>query len=226
MTARSFMLCYITDRRGLGGRPLPPAIQAAVDAGIDVIQIREKDLETRPLLELAQAAVTLACGSGSRVVVNDRLDVALAAGAGGVHLSGQSMPAEEVRTAVPPGFWIGVSCHSPEDVWAAEEAGADYALLGPIFETESKRLYGPPLGLSVLERAARGVRRMPVLGLGGITVERAAECMAAGAAGIAGISIFQQCDSLPERVKALRRELAAGTRGPSGSSERDNQESR
>jgi len=221
MTARSFMLCYITDRQGLGGSPLLTAIQPAIDSGIDLIQIREKDLETRPLLELARAAVALARGSGSLVVVNDRLDVALATSAHGVHLGGRSMTAEAVRTAVPPDFWIGVSCHSAEDVWAAEKAGAGYALLGPIFETTSKRIYGPPLGLNVLERAARGVRRMPVLALGGITVERAAECMAAGAAGIAGISIFQQCASLRERVRALRRELAAETRRPNGLSERE-----
>jgi thiamine-phosphate pyrophosphorylase len=159
-------------------------------------------------------------------VINDRLDVALATSAGGVHLGGQSMPAEAVRHAVPPDFWIGVSCHSAEDVWAAEHAGADYALLGPIFETESKRIYGPPLGLNVLERAARAVRRMPVLALGGITVERAADCMAAGAAGIAGISIFQQCDSLPERVRALRREVVGGVRRPKRFCEGDNQKSR
>jgi thiamine-phosphate pyrophosphorylase len=205
------MLSYITDRRNLGGRPLLFTIQAAIRSGIDLIQIREKDLDTRSWLELVQSAAALACPSGSRVVVNDRLDVARATGARGVHLSGQSMPAEAVRRAVPPDFWIGVSCHSAEEVWVAESAGADYALLGPIFGTESKRIYGPPLGLGVLERAARGARRLPVLALGGITVERAAECIAAGAAGIAGISIFQQGDSLVERVQALRAVAATSS---------------
>lgn len=204
MTARSLKLCYITDRLALGKRPLSATIQSAVGAGIDAIQIREKDLDTRPLLELVQGAVASARGSAARVIVNDRLDVALGAGAQGVHLGGQAMPAGTVRAAVPVDFWIGVSCHSAEDVWAAEHAGADYALLGPVFETPSKLGYGPPLGLAVLERAVRRARRMPVLALGGITVERARECLAAGAAGIAGISIFQRCDSMAERVKALR----------------------
>lgn len=204
MTAPSFKLCYITDRLSLGIGPLTATIESAVRAGIDIIQIREKDLDTRPLLELVQAAVAVARGSATRVMVNDRLDVALAAGADGVHLGAQSMPAGHVRPVVAPGFWTGISCHSAEDVWAAEQAAADYVLLGPIFETPSKLRYGLPLGLGELERALRGVKRVPVLALGGITVDRAAECLAAGAAGVAGISIFQQCDSLGERVKALR----------------------
>ncbi len=207
MNAPSFRLCYITDRLALGSRPLLPSIQAAIDAGIDMIQIREKGLDTRPLLELVQRATASTRGSATRVIVNDRLDVAMTAGADGVHLGNESMRAQSARMVVPPDFWVGVSCHSAEDVWAAEQAGADYALLGPIFETPSKLRYGPPLGLDVLMQAVRGVRRMPVIALGGITVERAAECLAAGAAGIAGISIFQQCDSLLERVSTLRREL-------------------
>lgn len=204
MTAPSFKLCYITDRLSLGSRSLPATIQSAITAGIDLIQIREKDLDTRPLLELVEAAVAVAQGSATRVIVNDRLDVALAAGAHGLHLGGQSMPAGQVRAAVPPDFQVGVSCHSAEDVWAAEQAGADYALLGPIFETPSKLRYGPPLGLDTLKQALRRVQRMPVLALGGVTLDRAAPCLAAGAAGIAGISIFQQPDSLAERVAALR----------------------
>ncbi len=204
MTPRPFSVCYITDRRALGDRPLLAIIEEATRAGIDLVQIREKDLGTRALLELVQNAAAIARGSSTRVIVNDRLDVALAGGAGGVHLGGQSMPAARIRTAVPPDFSVGVSCHSAEDVRAAEETGADYALLGPIFETASKLRYGPPLGLEVLEQAVRGTRRMPVLALGGITVERTAPCLAAGAAGIAGISIFQGCDSLADRVKALR----------------------
>ncbi|HEV2424833.1 MAG TPA: thiamine phosphate synthase [Terriglobia bacterium] len=204
MSARSFKLCYITDRLTLGSRPLAGTIQSAISAGIDLIQIREKDLDTRPLFELAQAAAASVPGTATHVLVNDRLDVALTAGAHGVHLAGQSMPVEHVRAVVPPGFQVGVSCHSVEGVRASERAGADYALLGPIFETASKLRYGPPLGLAVLERAARQVRRMPVLALGGINVERVPACLAAGAAGVAGISIFQQCDSLEERVSALR----------------------
>jgi thiamine-phosphate pyrophosphorylase len=203
-------LCYITHRLALGQRPLLAVMQAAVKAGVDLIQIREKDLGTRALLAWAEAAIACARGCATRVVINDRLDVALAAGAHGVHLGSRSMPATSVRAAVSPHFCIGVSCHSAEEVWNAENAGADYALLGPVFETESKLRYGPPLGVHVLRRAVQGTRRLPLLALGGITVERVRECMAAGAAGVAGISIFQQCESLAERVRALRQELGDG----------------
>jgi thiamine-phosphate pyrophosphorylase len=201
-------LCYITDRLALGDRPLLSVVRAAVGAGIDLVQIREKDLGTRALLGLADPVLELARGSATRIVINDRLDVALAVGAHGVHLGSQSLPAAKVRPATPPDFEVGVSCHSAEEVWAAEESGADYALLGPIFPTASKQRYGPPLGVHVLRRAVGGSDGIPVLALGGITVERARECMDAGAGGIAGISIFQQCDSLAERLAAVRRELA------------------
>jgi thiamine-phosphate pyrophosphorylase len=219
MTPSQPMLCYITDRRALASGDVLPVILSAIEAGVDLIQIREKDLSTRDLLRLVDTAVHglresatrvgQLTGTPTRVVVNDRLDVALVAGAGGVHLGGQSMPAEAVRAAAPASadFWIGVSCHSAEDAAAAEAAGADYALLGPIFETASKLDYGPPLGLGPLERAARHTR-IPVLALGGITPERVRPCLEAGAAGIAGISIFQECSSLAERVLELRRELA------------------
>lgn len=214
------MLCYITDRHAVASGHLLPLILAAIEAGVDLIQIREKDLGTRDLLRLAQAAVegvrhgamraAASTGGPTRVIVNDRLDLALAAEAGGIHLGGQSMPAEAVRAAVPADedFWIGVSCHSHEDVAAADAADADYVLLGPIFETASKLPYGPALGLGALERAARQAH-IPVLALGGITLQRVRPCLEAGAAGIAGISIFQQCASLPERVLELRSLLGA-----------------
>lgn len=205
-------LCYITDRHAVPSDDVLSVIIAAIEAGVDLIQIRERDLGTRELLWLVGAAVEgIRSDSGkpltavTRVVVNDRLDVALAAGAHGVHLGGQSLPVETVRTAVPAGkdFVVGVSCHSQEDVTAAEAAGAEYAILGPIFETASKLRYGPPLGLGVLERAASQAH-IPVLALGGVTPQRVQPCIAAGAAGIAGVSIFQQCPSLPERVRELR----------------------
>jgi len=201
-----FRLCYITDRHALEPRPLPPLIGEAVQAGIDLIQIREKDLPTRELLQLAESAVAAAKGSGTRIVVNDRLDIALAGGADGVHLGTQSIPAQAVRNIVPEGFLIGVSCHSRQDVLAAEAAGADYVVLGPIFETPSKSAYGPPLGLDVLRETAAAVN-IAVLALGGISVERVRACLAAGAAGIAGIRIFQDRPSLGARVRELRAQF-------------------
>jgi thiamine-phosphate pyrophosphorylase len=199
-------LCYITDRRALEPKPLLPWIREAVRAGVDMVQIREKDLPTRDLLGLVMEAVDAARGTATRLVVNDRLDVALAAGAAGVHLGTQSLPARVVRELVPRDFLVGVSCHSLEETLSAEAGGADYVLLGPIFETPSKLPYGPPLGLAKLREVAAQVK-MPVLALGGITVERVRACLEAGAAGIAGIALFQNCDSLAARVRELRAEF-------------------
>ena len=201
-----FRLCYITDRLALGPAPLLGLVRKAIEAGVDLIQIREKDLATRPLMDLARAAVESARGAGTRVLVNDRLDVGLAVGAAGVHLGTQSIPPRAVRQRVPEGFLVGVSCHSVEDVIEAESAGADYTLLGPIFATPSKLRYGAPLGLDKLREAAGRVK-VPVLALGGITVDRVKPCLEAGAAGVAGISIFQTCDSLEERVRDLRAQF-------------------
>jgi len=194
---------YITDRHWLKPKPLLSCINEAVQARIDFIQVREKDLATRPLLELTHSAVESARGSSTRILVNDRLDVALAAGAGGVHLGSHSMPARAVRSIVPAGFLIGVSCHSVQDTVEAEAAGADYILLGPIFATPSKAAFGPPLGLAALEQAVPQVS-IPIFALGGIDIEKAKSCLNAGARGVAGISIFQNCDSLVELVRELK----------------------
>jgi thiamine-phosphate pyrophosphorylase len=182
-----------------------PRIQKAIRAGIDLLQIREKDLPTRELLALVSAAVAEAGrreGAGSRVVVNDRLDVALAAAAHGVHLGTHSLPAGVVRRLVSGEFLVGVSCHSLQEALAAESAGADYLLLGPIFETPAKLVFGPPLGLEKLREVTSRVS-VPILALGGITPERVQACREAGATGIAGIRIFQECDSLEACVEEL-----------------------
>jgi thiamine-phosphate pyrophosphorylase len=206
-----FTFCYITDRHGLPDRALPRVLREGIEAGLDMIQIRENDLGTRPLLNLVEGAVAHARGTRTQIVANDRLDVALAAGAAGVHLGTRSLPAQHVRPLVPAGFLVGVSCHSVQDVLDAESAGADYVLLGPIFETPSKRAYGPPLGLRVLgEAATRAV--IPIYALGGITVGRAAECIATGATGIGGIRIFQGVASIRERLAEIRAQLTSRTR--------------
>ena len=202
-----FQICYITDRHALEPAPLPPRIQEAVRAGVDLVQIREKDLETRALVELVNEAVESARGSRSRIVVNDRLDIALALGVDGVHLGTLSIPAKAVRAHVPANFLIGVSCHTLEEALDAESAGASYAVFGPVFETPSKLRYGPPLGLEKLREVAAQVR-IPILALGGITVERVKACLGAGAAGIAGIRIFQDCKSIEVRVRELRAQFA------------------
>jgi thiamine-phosphate pyrophosphorylase len=143
---------------------------------------------------------------GGRVVVNDRVDVALAGGADGAHLGAHSMPVQVVRRIAPRPFLIGVSCHSLGEAMAAESGGADYLVLGPVFETPSKLGYGPPLGLEKLRNVTSQIK-IPVLALGGITVERLRPCLEAGASGIAGIRIFQDCESVQERVRELRAQL-------------------
>ena len=218
---KSFLLCYITDRQQLRSVSLAAVIRETLRAGVDMVQIREKDLASRELIALVEEALSAARESGkgfeerasgpvshehparATVLVNDRLDVALAAGAHGVHLGTRSMPVQVVRRIAPPPFVLGVSCHSLSEAMAAESGGADYLVLGPVFETPSKLRYGPPLGLETLREIAAQIT-IPALALGGITVERVRPCLEAGAGGIAGIRIFQDCDSVQERVRELR----------------------
>jgi thiamine-phosphate pyrophosphorylase len=178
---------YITDRAQLPEGTLLENIARRLAEGIEMIQLRERDLPARQLHALVAAVLHLPNPHGTRILVNDRADIALSAGATGVHLRGNSAAASRIRTIAPAAFLIGVSCHSVEEVRRAADEGATFAVLAPIFATPGK---GSPLGLAQLAEAARALR-IPVLALGGITADRIPQCLDAGASGIAGISLFQ-----------------------------------
>lgn len=208
------ILCYVTDRRTLAPHldtttqlaALAERVGSAIAAGVDWIQLREKDLTARQLAQLAAEAVRAAQNTSAKILVNDRLDVALAAGAAGVHLGSQSIPLTAVaaqRSRLPEGFLVGASCHSLAEAETAARAGADYVIFGPVFATPSKAAFGPPQGLEKLAEVCARVR-VPVLAIGGVTAGNAADCLRAGAAGIAAIRLFQESENLPELLRLLR----------------------
>jgi thiamine-phosphate pyrophosphorylase len=249
------ILCYVTDRKSLDRkisskenfgianlsddlRDLLSHIRSARAAGMDWIQLREKDLSGRNYSSLARAAIERISSSqsvsssgpsgqvrnSSRILINDRLDVAIAEQADGIHLGGNSLPIKEVRRWLlrqfgqteqsdklaegikkleAEKFLAGVSCHSLESAQHAAADGADYIFLGPIFATPSKAAYGAPQGLDRLKRVCDSLS-IPVLAIGGITRENAASCITAGAAGIAAIGLFQQSGNLADLVSELR----------------------
>lgn len=188
---------------------LRAAIQSAAAAGAAWIQIREKDLEARALAELVRQAVEDTRMTGARILVNDRLDVALAANAAGIHLGEKSLPLEAVvnwrRSSGRTDFQIGVSCHSLNAARPAERGGADYIFFGPVFATPSKAAFGPPQGLERLREVCAAVE-IPVLAIGGVNFENARACLDAGAAGVAAIRLFQDAgnaDDLAARLRAV-----------------------
>jgi thiamine-phosphate pyrophosphorylase len=215
------IVCYVTDRKSLNPAMAQARtsqilgnIRRAVEAGVDWVQIREKDLPARELLELARQAVRMAAARGggnpgrARVIINDRLDVALAAGAHGVHLGHESLaPGDVMRWCragnAPTEFAIGVSCHSLDEARKAESVKPDYIFLGPIFETPSKLQFGAPQGLVKLAEVCRAMPNMMVVAIGGVNAENAASCIQAGASGIAAIRMFQDSNRSTEINKAV-----------------------
>ncbi len=199
------VLCLVSDGTKAGGRTLVRLITDAASAGVDLVQIRECGLDDRALLSLTREAMTAVRGSGARVVVNDRLDVALAAGAAGVHLRGDSIPPSRARALAGAGFIIGRSVHNEDEAAAIEaEGGCDYLLFGTVFPTSSKPPGHHAAGLPALRSVCARVR-IPVLAIGGISVERAARVAAAGAAGVAAISLFYESEDLRATVRAVRQ---------------------
>lgn len=213
------IFCYITDRSQFPGpesarrKRLLQKIAEAARAGVDFIQLREKDLSGRDLEELARVAMRVLLTTRpspltTRLLINSRTDVALAAGAHGVHLRADDLPVPEIRATVrrvarhsplaTHPFLIGVSCHTVAEVARAAANRADFALFGPVFEKEGKKARR---GLELLRRACR--ERIPILALGGVTLANARACREAGARGIAAIRLFQQND-IADVVRKLK----------------------
>lgn len=215
------IFCYVTDRKSLlrtsagvsqqdSLGALLNSITTAATAGVHWIQIREKDLSGKDCSSLVRAALSFAKSSHSsvRILVNDRLDVAIAERAAGVHLGENCLRVSEAKRLLLSAqdfvadFTVGVSCHSLAAATSAAAAGADYIFFGPVFPTPSKASYGPAQGVSRLSEICRAVS-VPVLAIGGITAENAADCLRAGASGIAAIRLFQDVRDLPAVVQRL-----------------------
>jgi thiamine-phosphate pyrophosphorylase len=200
----TFDLLAISDRSSLGEVSFEEWLRRLTAAGVGAVQIREKDLNDRDLYELTLGArATLA--PPAVLLVNGRMDVALAAGADGCHLPADGVPLAALRRRFGAQVLLGRSTHHVEEVERAAREGADYVTFGPVYDTPSKAQYGPPRGLEELARAAKA--GIPVYALGGVMLSRFAEVAAAGAAGVAGIRLFQEPE-LFEAAEAARRHFS------------------
>ena len=201
MDQLGFRLYLITDRAA-STRPPLEVVEECLGAGLRAVQLREKDLEVRALLALAEPLREATRRHGARLLINDRADVALAVGADGVQRTHTSLPVAALRGITPPGFLIGASAHSTAEAREAATEGADFVVFGPVYDTPSKRRYGPPQGLAALEAAAVATPR-PLLAVGGITPERVREVRAAGAAGVAVIGAVYGAAQPADATKAF-----------------------
>ena len=211
----------MTSRKNLTGAEPAQNVQAkirlAIRAGADWVQVREKDMTGGPLLALTRAAIetarreaTQSAGArAAQIIVNDRLDVAIASGAAGVHLGRESLPVSAVSTwrragNLPAVFSIGASCHSVGEAADAEAAGADYIFFGPVFESPEKLRFGSPQGLDKLSEVCTGVK-IPVIAIGGVDAQNGESCLRAGAAGMAAIRLFQEASNEGELREFVAR---------------------
>jgi len=186
------------------GKNILELVEAAVAARVPLFQIREKQLSGRALYELTTRALEITRGTETRLLINDRSDIASAAGASGVHLTTQSLPASVVRNIYGPEFLIGVSTHSREEALAAQAGGADFIVFGPVFETQSKREFGEPQGLERLQELTSELRDFPVVAIGGIRLENVEACFAAGASGVAAIRLLNDAGGMVSVVEVIR----------------------
>jgi thiamine-phosphate pyrophosphorylase len=200
-------LTLVTDRAQTGGRELVPVIGECLAAGLPAIQLREKDLGAAELARLGHALRALTAERRALLIVNDRVDVALAVGADAVQRTSTSLPIADILAVSDKRLRVGASVHSVAEAVAAAEAGADWIVFGPVYDTPSKRRYGPPQGLGLLAEVARAVR-IPVVAIGGITPERVPEVRRAGAHGVAVISAILAAASPATATRQFLEQLA------------------
>ena len=203
-------LFLVTDRHQTNGRLLVPLLQRVLTAGVPAIQLRERDLSARELVALAREVQAETASRRSPLLINDRIDVALALEGVGVHLRSNSLPVSVARRLLGAQRLLGISVHTIEEVLSAQSQGADYIVLGPIYETPTKQMFGPPLGIHTLEKACRLVR-IPIIGIGGVTAARVREMRRAGAFGVAVITAILGAADVESATREL---LDAVTRSP------------
>jgi thiamine-phosphate pyrophosphorylase len=206
-----FNLYLITERK-VAKMPLPEAVRLALKGGVRAVQLREKDLPMRELLALAQELRRITKEFSARLFINDRVDVAVAVDADGVHLAGQSIPLAAARRIVGRNMLIGASTHSIEEAREAEKGGADFITFGPIFSTPSKEKLGAPVGMEALRTVKKNVR-IPVFGLGGIKSENIAQVIQAGADGVAMISAVFSADDIQRAAELMSRRIGEAVTG-------------
>ena len=208
MGAVDYSLYLVTDRALARGRATAEIVRAAVAGGVTCVQLREKECGTREFIEEARAVQAGLRGTGVPLIVNDRVDVALAVGAEGVHLGQRDMAIADARRLGPPGWIVGVSAESVEDAVRAEREGADYVGASPVFATPTKADHAAPLGLDGLRRLRAAVK-LPLVAIGGIHAGNARETVRAGADGLAVVSAIVAADDPRAAAEILRREIAA-----------------
>jgi thiamine-phosphate pyrophosphorylase len=199
-------LCLVTDRTQTRGRDLVAVVGECLAAGLPAVQVREKDLGAGDLAFLCRRLLVPVRDAGALLIVNDRVDVALAVGADAVQRTNTSLPVDDIRAITGGRLRIGASVHSLADAVDAELKGADWVIFGPVYETPSKRPYGPPQGLERLATVARGLR-IPVIAIGGITPARVKEVRQAGAGGVAAISAILAADSPADATRSFLEAL-------------------
>jgi len=202
MLTLSSRLLVVTDRHQTHRRPLVPLLQRVLTAVAPAIQLRERDLSARELVTLAREVQAVTASRRAQLLINDRIDVALALEGVGVHLRSNSLPVSVARQMLGTQRLLGISAHSVEEAVQAASQGADYIVLGPIYETPSKQLFGPPLGVHTLEKACRLVR-IPIIGIGGVTAARAREMRHAGAFGAAVITAILGATDVESAAREL-----------------------